>query len=88
MTPSPEEINQSSFEPDQDYARHLDSTDPLATRRADFEFPLREDGRAMIYLCGNSLGLMPTSVRARMQEELDDWGRLGVEGHFEATSVI
>ena len=85
MTPALDEIDPSMFEPDRDYARHLDSIDPLADRREAFEIPLRDDGRPMIYLCGNSLGLMPTSVRARMQEELDDWGALGVEGHFEAT---
>lgn len=85
MTPALDQIDPSAFKADRDYACHLDSIDPLAERRPEFEIPRRDDGRPMIYLCGNSLGLMPTSVRTRMQEELDDWGRLGVEGHFEAT---
>ncbi|MDX2132303.1 MAG: kynureninase [Planctomycetota bacterium] len=37
-----------------------------------------------IYLVGNSLGLMPRATRGALEQELDDWARLGVEGHFKA----
>ena len=37
-----------------------------------------------MYLCGNSLGLMARETRAAVMQELDDWARLGVEGHFHA----
>ncbi|HZW06580.1 MAG TPA: kynureninase, partial [Phycisphaerales bacterium] len=37
-----------------------------------------------VYLCGNSLGLMPKVTPAALQEDLEAWGRLGVEGHFHA----
>jgi kynureninase len=37
------------------------------------------------YFAGNSLGLQPRATRAALLTELDDWARLGVEGHFEAT---
>jgi kynureninase len=37
-----------------------------------------------IYLAGNSLGLQPTSVRALVNEELDDWARHGVAGHVDS----
>jgi kynureninase len=37
-----------------------------------------------VYLCGHSLGLQPKSVRAYVEEELAEWERLGVEGHFHA----
>ncbi len=37
-----------------------------------------------IYLCGNSLGLMPVKAREYVDTELDDWARLGVEGHLHA----
>ena len=36
----------------------------------------------MIYYCGNSLGLQPKTVTSHVMRELEDWQRLGVEGHF------
>lgn len=41
-------------------------------------------GKDAIYLCGNSLGLMPRSARDYVNQELDDWAALGVEGHLHA----
>lgn len=41
-------------------------------------------GEEAIYLCGNSLGLMPVKAREYVDAELDDWARLGVEGHLHA----
>lgn len=35
-----------------------------------------------VYLVGNSLGLQPKSTRGAVEQELDDWARLGVEGHL------
>lgn len=35
-------------------------------------------------MCGNSLGLQPQSVGYLLQQELNDWGKYGVEGHFKA----
>jgi len=37
-----------------------------------------------IYLCGNSLGLQPKKVKDYVNEELEDWATLGVEGHLHA----
>jgi kynureninase len=42
------------------------------------------DDQPAIYLTGNSLGLQPRSTRDALLQELDDWARLGVEGHFHA----
>lgn len=42
------------------------------------------DDQPAIYLTGNSLGLQPRSTREAVMQELDDWARLGVEGHFHA----
>ena len=61
----------------------VDRGDDLATFRSEFAFPVRTDGTPWVYLCGNSLGLMPLAVPAAMQVELDSWARYGVEGHFE-----
>lgn len=66
-----------------DHARALDAADPLARLRAEFHLPLHPPtGQPTIYLCGNSLGLQPRRTAAYVQQELDDWARLGVEGHF------
>ena len=65
-------------------ALEMDRQDPLATYRDRFIIPKTETGNEAIYLCGNSLGLQPRSTRAALDQELDDWARLAVEGHFEA----
>ena len=70
--------------PDEAAALELDRNDPLPTRRAEFHIPPHGDGEAA-YFAGNSLGLQPRSLRERLRIELDDWARLGVEGHLEAT---
>lgn len=71
-----------AFRDDHDYARQLDTDDPLAGFRQRFLIPQRR-GRDTIYLCGNSLGLQPRSARQAVNDELDDWAERGVEGHFE-----
>ncbi len=58
-----------------------DRDDPLAHWRNAFHLPGDDDA---IYLCGNSLGLQPKTAEAIVLEELADWRRLGVEGHFHA----
>ena len=62
-------------------ARQLDGNDPLRGFRDEFHIPRHGDGE-QLYFCGNSLGLQPRAVRAALIDELDDWARLGVEGHF------
>lgn len=64
-------------------ARAMDAADPLRTFRERFHIPAGPDGAPSIYLCGNSLGLQPRSLSGAMAQELEDWARLGVEGHFK-----
>jgi len=66
-----------------DAARALDSADPLAKYRNQFFIPPGPDGQDCLYFTGNSLGLQPRRVQAMIQEELDEWARLGVQGHME-----
>ncbi|HEY0067528.1 MAG TPA: kynureninase [Flavisolibacter sp.] len=66
-----------------DFARKLDSEDPLKEFRSRFHIPQHE-GKDCIYLTGNSLGLQPKDTRDYVLRELDDWARFGVEGHFQA----
>jgi kynureninase len=65
-------------------ARRLDAADVLSAYRERFELPHDSAGKALIYLCGHSLGLMPRAARALVTQELDDWGALGVRGHESA----
>jgi kynureninase len=67
------------------FAQELDKNDPLANYRNQFYFPQHE-GKDCIYLCGNSLGLQPKTVENYVQQELNDWKKLGVEGHFNGTN--
>ena len=67
----------------QEYALAQDAADELKPFREQFIFP-KHEGKGVVYFTGNSLGLQPKSVAAYIQQELDDWGKLGVEGHFQA----
>jgi kynureninase len=68
----------------EEFARDVDSRDPLAPCRERFHLPRRDGGRPVIYLCGNSLGLQPRSAREIVERELDEWARLAVNAHFHA----
>ena len=73
-----------SFEDTEVFALQLDAQDPLSSYRNEFEFPQMPQGGDEIYLCGNSLGLMPKRSREYVCEELEKWGKYGVKGHFES----
>ncbi len=72
------------FQNDLKFARELDVKDPLRTYRDRFHIPMMENGNEHVYLCGNSLGLMPKSTPDTISQELNDWGKYGVDGHLEA----
>ncbi|MGC1241407.1 MAG: kynureninase [Chryseosolibacter sp.] len=61
----------------------MDRNDPLKAFRNRFHIPVVK-GKPAIYFTGNSLGLQPRSTRKFVGAELDDWARLGVEGHVNA----
>jgi kynureninase len=71
------------FQPDEDFARHLDATDPLSAYRNQFHLPRRPDGTPALYFCTHSLGLAPRAARSFVEQELARWADLGVEGHFQ-----
>ena len=72
------------FESGRECALRMDRADPLAGFRDEFVFPEADGGPPVIYLCGNSLGLQPRRAARYVREELEDWARLGVDGHFHA----
>jgi kynureninase len=67
--------------PPREQARALDAADQLAPLRNRFALPPGAQGRPLLYFCGQSLGLAPRAARQLVEEELDDWERLGVAGH-------
>src|SRR5439155_15986962 len=62
----------------------LDAEDSLPGFRDKFHLPLGVDGKPLIYLAGNSLGLMPKAARQIVEQELDDWAKLAVDAHLNA----
>ncbi|WP_435254529.1 kynureninase [Tenacibaculum sp. A30] len=72
------------YKPTLDYAQQLDKEDNLAHLRAQFHIPKDAEGNDWLYFTGNSLGLQPKQTQQYIQQELDDWAKYGVEGHFEA----
>src|SRR6478735_12651628 len=74
------------FSADKSFAVQLDADDPLRSFREKFHLPLGKNGEPLIYFVGNSLGLMPKTTRKIVEQELDDWARLGVDGHFDAAT--
>lgn len=66
-------------------AHQLDQQDFLKDFREQFVFPETENSKApALYFAGHSLGLMPKKARTFINEELEAWGQLAVEGHFKA----
>lgn len=65
------------------FARKLDREDPLRSFRNKFHIP-KANGKPAIYFTGNSLGLQPKSTKKFVDEELEGWEKLGVEGHFKS----
>jgi kynureninase len=64
-----------------EFAQILDEQDELKRFREKFLIPRRE-GKDIIYLCGNSLGLQPKNVQQTVGGQLFNWQEYGVEGWF------
>jgi kynureninase len=77
-------VTGARFQVGEDFPAAMDAHDPLADFRALFYLPKNEKSEDGIYLCGHSLGLQPKSVGLYVEQELHDWAKLGVEGHFRA----
>src|SRR5947207_5914235 len=73
-----------NFAADEDFAKQIDAEDPLRGFRDKFHLPLGKDGKPLIYFAGNSLGLMPKAAQEVVDQELEDWAKLGVDAHLGA----
>ena len=66
-----------------EFAKQLDSQDPLKSYKSEFIFP-QHNGKNALYFTGNSLGLQPKRAKKYVDEVMNDWANLAVEGHFYA----
>ena len=64
-----------------EFAQSLDAQDELRKYRDEFHFP-HVNGKQVIYFTGNSLGLQPKRTKTYVDEVMNDWANLAVEGHF------
>ncbi len=69
------------FENTLEFAKKLDALDPLQDFRSKFNFPTFHE-KTVRYFTGNSLGLQPKKAVEYVNEELQNWAKFGVEGHF------
>lgn len=65
---------------DESFALGLDRDDPLSCFRRRFYVP-----KGIVYMDGNSLGLMSKDAECYVLEVLKEWKRLGIKGWFEGT---
>ncbi len=71
------------FENTLKFAKQLDAQDELNKYRNEFIFP-QINNKDVIYFTGNSLGLQPKTAKKYVDEVMNDWANLAVEGHFYA----
>lgn len=72
-----------TFQNTKAFAKELDQKDELHRYKSEFIFP-KINNKDVIYFTGNSLGLQPKRTKSYVDEVMDDWANLAVEGHFYA----
>ena len=71
------------FENNLEFAQKLDGVDTIGNYRNEFIFP-QHHHKDVIYFTGNSLGLQPKRTKKYVDNVMNDWANLAVEGHFYA----
>jgi len=64
-----------------DFALQLDEQDSLKEYHSKFLVP-QHNGKDAIYFCGNSLGLQPVTAKQYINDQLNNWKELAIEGFF------
>lgn len=72
-----------TFQNTLEFAQQQDAEDKLNHYKNEFIFP-KVNNKRVIYFTGNSLGLQPKRTKPYVDEIMNDWGNLAVEGHFYA----
>ena len=65
-----------------EFAKTLDQQDSISKYRNEFIFP-QHNGKNVIYFTGNSLGLQPKSAKKYVDDVMNDWANLAVEGWYQ-----
>lgn len=84
MSTGQPEMEPGELEDSAAFAGRLDDEDALAGFRDRFAIPKTAEGGDQVYLCGNSLGLMPLAAEDAVLEVLRDWQCRAVAGHFKS----
>jgi len=71
----------SNYKLGREFGAQLDQNDELLVFRQQFHMPKDANGKELIYMTGNSLGLQPKITKDYINQELEDWANLGVDGH-------
>lgn len=71
------------YEFSEGFAISQDQYDTLASFRNRFHQPILNGNKA-VYFTGNSLGLQPDKAEEYLLQEIEDWKKFGVEGHFHS----
>ncbi len=72
-----------TFQNNLQFAKNLDQNDEIKNYKNEFIFP-QHNGKNVIYFTGNSLGLQSKRTKNYVDEVMNDWANLAVEGHFYA----
>lgn len=76
-----------TFQNTKAFAQELDKQDPLHHYKNEFIFP-QHNGKKVVYFTGNSLGLQPKRTKKYVDEVMNDWANLAVEGHFYCRQTL
>ena len=68
----------NNFMSTKEYAKTLDQEDPLVSYREEFYL-----NPGMIYMDGNSLGLLSKRAEKSLMKSLEDWKKYGIDGWTE-----
>ena len=72
-----------TFQNTLEFAKNLDIQDHLKEYRKEFYFP-KVNGKQVIYFTGNSLGLLSKRAKNYVDDIMNDWQNLAIEGYFHA----
>lgn len=69
------------------FAQELDKNDSLQKFIERFHIP-QHKGKNAVYLCGNSLGLLPKTARNFVEQEFLDWENFGGRRAFQCKKSL
>jgi len=68
-------LKESAFSPTEEFALEQDNRDALGPFREEYYLP-----QGIVYLDGNSLGMLSKRAERTLMDSLNDWKRMGIDG--------